>query len=247
MEEQGEHPGHCPICDKDVAFRKGRHWRDLQCPSCKSQSRNRALWLALNGAFPRWRELAIDEGSPGWDPVSQRLVRECARYTATQFRDDMTMGSIVEDAPLPCKRYRVENLERQGCADGSFDLVVTQDVFEHIFDPRAAIAETARTLLPGGGTVLTVPVVRKFAPSQRRARLAGGAVQHLLPAQYHGNPVSSGGALVTIDWGYDIAAILGEASGMQFAMQTFEDPDLGIRDEWNQLLIGRKALLPSLA
>ncbi len=39
---------------------------------------------------------------------------------------------------------------------------------------------------------MTVPVVRSFGRTERRARLTGNGVEHLLPEQYHGNPVGNG-------------------------------------------------------
>ena len=42
-------------------------------------------------------------------------------------------------------------------APGSFDAVVASDVLEHIEDDRAAAAEIARVLRPGGALVFTVP------------------------------------------------------------------------------------------
>ncbi len=38
---------------------------------------------------------------------------------------------------------------------------LTQDVFEHLFDPAAAFREIARTLQPGGAHVFTTLLVRK--------------------------------------------------------------------------------------
>ncbi len=42
-------------------------------------------------------------------------------------------------------------------ASGSFDLVVCQNVLEHIADDEAALAEMARVLAPGGRLALLVP------------------------------------------------------------------------------------------
>jgi len=43
--------------------------------------------------------------------------------------------------------------------DGSFDLVLTTQVLEHVADPSGVLAETARVLRPGGALHLTVPLV----------------------------------------------------------------------------------------
>jgi SAM-dependent methyltransferase len=42
-------------------------------------------------------------------------------------------------------------------ADGEFDVVIAAEVLEHIHDDRAAIAELARVLRPGGLLAVTVP------------------------------------------------------------------------------------------
>ncbi|MFC6791472.1 class I SAM-dependent methyltransferase [Methylobacterium komagatae] len=241
--------GHCSICEKDTTFemRRPSAWRSLTCMECASASRNRALWLAISRACPGWREKAVHEGSPGYDIVSRRLAAECKNYTASQYDTGRELGSIVTETRLPCGKYSVQDFEKQTFDDEVFDLVVTQDVFEHIFNPASAIAEIARTLKPGGLTIMSVPVIRAFQPSRRRARITGGRVEHILEPIYHGNPVSGDGSLVTIDWGLDIAAQLSAASGMYFVMQTFENMDLGIRDEVNQILVGRKSPLPDIS
>jgi len=45
-------------------------------------------------------------------------------------------------------------------------LHLTQDVFEHMFDPAAAFREIVRTLQPGGAHVFTTPLVRKSEPTR---------------------------------------------------------------------------------
>lgn len=199
----------------------------------------------LSKFIPDWREKAMHESSPGWDIVSHRLAAECKSYVASQYGLSVPFGTSVQ-THLPCKSYRSENLEQQTFADASFDIVVTQDVFEHIFWPHLAIKEIARTLKPGGATLMTVPIVRGAQPSRRRAALVDGKVSHLLPAQYHGNPVDSKGALVTVDWGYDIVSYLQYHSGLSFMMIQIDNIDLGIRATLNEVLIGFVGDLPSI-
>ena len=200
----------------------------------------------LSTYFPNWRQLALHESSPGWDPVSQRLARECKQYTASQYDVSVPFGTRVDARRMPCKQYLSENLEAQTFADQQFDLVVTQDVFEHIFHPDKAVREIARTLRDGGATIMTVPLIRKQRPSHRRASLAGGMITHHEEPEYHGNPLGKDGALVTIDWGYDICGYLQHHSGLSFLMVSIDNIDLGIRADLNEVLIGFKMPVPNL-
>jgi SAM-dependent methyltransferase len=200
----------------------------------------------LTTFFPQWRNLCIHESSPGWDRVTQRLATECTNYTATQYDQTMPFGSVVEAPRMIGGKYRNENLEAQTFATETFDLVITQDVFEHIFRPDLAISDIARTLKPGGATIMTVPIVRKTKPSRRRARLSGGYIEHLLPAEYHGNPLGVEGSLVVMDWGYDIAAYFQHHSGMSFLMLQVDNIDLGIRADLIEVLVGFKTLVPEV-
>ena len=44
-------------------------------------------------------------------------------------------------------------------ANSSFDWIVTNEVFEHVFNPDEFLAEIYRVLKPGGGLLMTVPFV----------------------------------------------------------------------------------------
>ena len=237
------HPGVCPICELDVDFvASGPYFRSsLRCSNCASAPRNRAFMHVLKTYFPDWRHSAIHESSPGRDLVSKRLAAECACYTATQYDITVPFGAVVGAPEMPCGRYQSENLERQTFSDECFNLVVMQDVFEHVFYPDRAIKEIARTLKSDGALVMTVPIVRKNLPSRRRAALHDGILENLLEAQFHGNPLSSDGSLVTIDWGYDIALYLQQNSGMHFMIVSIDDIDKGIRADLNEVLIGFKS------
>jgi SAM-dependent methyltransferase len=79
----------------------------------------------------------------------------------------------------PSGGYRSENLEKQTFPDEAFDLVVTQDVFEHIFDAPTAFLKNYRTLRSGGAHIFTTPLVNKGKPSERWASLSdAGIVYH---------------------------------------------------------------------
>jgi SAM-dependent methyltransferase len=186
--------------------------------------------------FPQWRTLSIHESSPMLGRgANLRLTKEAPAYVVSYYYPGIAPGTIVNG-------IRCENLEHLTFDNESFDLHVTQDVFEHLFDPAAACREIARTLRPGGAHVFTTPLVRKNEATRFCASLApDGSVIHLIePPEYHGNPISSEGSLVTVNWGYDITTFIFESSGLFTEIVFLDILEYGIRAEYIEVLIARK-------
>jgi SAM-dependent methyltransferase len=137
--------------------------------------------------------------------------------------------------------WRNEDLENLTFPDESFDLMVTQDVMEHIFNPGKAFYEIARTLKKGGAHIFTVPIVNKEQPSKLNAKKdENGNVIILGYPDYHGNPVDNQGSLVTMYWGYDICDYILKHSGLYTTIVYIDNLLLGIRAELIEVLISRK-------
>ena len=190
--------------------------------------------------FPQWRNLSIHESSPVLGRgANRRLSKEAPAYVASHYYAGVAPGKIVNG-------IRCENLEYLSFGDESFDLHLTQDVFEHLFDPAAACREIARTLRPGGAHIFTTPLVRKNEPTRFCASLApDGTVVHLVePPEYHGNPISAEGSLVTVHWGYDIADYIFKACGLFTQLVFIDNIELGIRAEYIEVLLTYKPLVP---
>src|SRR5438552_9789437 len=164
------------------------------------------MWT-IERFFPSWKTAIIHESSPVNRGASVRLARECPHYIGSQFYPAAPLGTTVNG-------FRCENLEALTFQDESIDLHVTQDVFEHIFDPEAAFREIARTLRPGGAHIFTVPLVEKERQTQRCAALVNGQIVHFREPEYHCNPVSAEGSLVTMRWGYDICHAIAKTTGL---------------------------------
>lgn len=230
---KGLHRGVCPICEGRTLFIKAGPWlRDQHyCARCFSIPRFRALVRVLEDRFPEWRGLAIHESSPA-GAASARIARGCARYVATQFFPDVERGQTRDG-------FRCEDLERQTFADGAFDIVVTQDVFEHVLDPARAFAEVARTLRPGGAHVFTVPWYH-WKPTLVRAHREGNDVIHDREPEYHGNPIDERGSLVVTEWGHDMLEFIAEASGMATTVERIADAEQGIDGEFLEVFVSRK-------
>lgn len=231
-----EHPGRCPICETEVTFTARRAWfRDhLKCPRCHSIPRERALMHVVDTFYPHWRELRIHEMAPIGRGASVKLG-EATGYEASQYFPSLPLG---ERTPPGWTNQDAEHLTY---ADDTFDLVVTQDVFEHIFDIDAAFLEIGRTLRPGGAHVFTTPLVNKAQPTECRASRAGdGTVRHHAEPEYHGNPVDPDGSLVTWHFGFDLAARVTERAGMPTVIFCHDRIDLGIRAEYIEVLMSLK-------
>lgn len=224
--------GICPICDGGAVFRSDTAWyRDgLKCESCHSIPRERALALVLSELRPQWRGLTIHESSPAKRGISLRLGKECKQYVPTQFFPGMPLGEVV-------RGFRNENLERLTFADSSFDIFVSLDVMEHVDEPESVFREAARTLRPGGLCLFTTPTYKQRVVTERRAKyLTDGTVDFLgNKPEYHGNPISDAGSLVTFHFGYDLPELIYAWSRLHSRVYRFHDRMHGIIGEFTEV------------
>lgn len=230
--------GYCPCCRSKTSFVSLNSWlRDnFKCANCGSIPRNRALIQVLQTYYPNWSNLTIHESSPSGGGASALIRQHCAHYTASQYYPMHPHGSIVGE-------FRNEDLERQTFADESFDVVITQDVMEHVYDPSSAFREIGRTLKPGGSHIFSVPLVNKHQPTQVWAtRNPDGSPNFLYEPDYHGNPVDPRGSPVTMRWGYDIVEYIKRECGLSTYIETIDDLNLGIRAEYIEILVTQKPL-----
>lgn len=199
--------------------------------------RERAVAMVLAALVPEWRSAAIHECSPSDRGVSIKLREEARDYTASHYFPEMPIGSTVQG-------FRNENLERQTFGDEVFDVVITLDVFEHLFDPAAATAEIYRTLKPGGVHICTFPISKGQAAAMvPRARLENdGSITYLAEPQFHGNPISGDGALVTVSYGYDIHQLLSEWAPFDVTVTRYADRRAGILGENTEVVVCRKRM-----
>ena len=162
--------------------------------------------------------------------IDPELIDACRRGSREAFR---ALFEMYQD-----KVYSIA-LRYAGNPAAAMD--ITQDVFEHLFDPAAAFREIARTLRPGGAHVFTTPLVRGSEPTQFCTSLApDGTFIHLTEPEYHGNPISSEGSLVTVNWGYDITNFIFETSGLFTEIVFLDILEYGIRAEYIEVLIARR-------
>ncbi len=134
---------------------------------------------------------------------------------------------------------RNEDLERLTFPDESFDLFITQDVFEHIFDVCIAFREIARVLRQGGAHVFTVPYWPDRSTRMRAIR-TGSDIEHLSKPIYHDDPIDPTGVLVVRDWGSDLTGIIKKACGLDTQIFAPNDRRKGLLGDFAQVFVTTK-------
>lgn len=232
--------GYCPICERETTFIATNSWyRDsLLCQTCKEGSapRERALAYILKRELPNWRNLVIHESSPAGRGISLQLKEQCSRYVGSTYFPDKPLGAMVGE-------WRNEDICRQTFVDASFDVVVSLDVAEHVFDPEAKFKEIYRTLKKGGLYIATFPIHKsQVVDCIPTAKLqSDGKILHLVEKpEYHGNPFSDQQSLVTISYGYEIHKKIAEWTPFSVEITRFFDQKFGIIGDYTEVVICRK-------
>ena len=228
--------GYCPCCEKDVCFESKSSWlRDnFFCNNCYSIPRERALMVVIEKYYPNWRNLDIHESSPGNRGASLKLKNNVLKYTASQYFPNQPLGSKVEN-------WLNQDLENQTFQNESFDLVITQDVMEHVYNPEKAFSEITRTLKKGGAHIFTVPLVNKHKKTEIWAtKGSNGEPIFTNTPEWHSNVVDPNGSPVTMHWGFDIVDFIEEKCGLKTVIEHIDNLDYGIRAELIEVLVSKK-------
>ncbi len=157
-------------------------------------------------------------------------ITDIYRWISTQYSnydiigseylgDDFAPGQIVDG-------IRHEDIHRLSFANSSIDLIVSNEVMEHVPWPRRAFREIARVLRPGGQALMTFPFTNR-SESVVRAELVDGSVVHRLEPVYHGNPLSAEGSLVFTDFGWDLMELMRVEGFRDAALEIYHSAPAG--------------------
>jgi glycosyltransferase involved in cell wall biosynthesis len=201
------------------------NWRErLECPRCRMNNRQRLMATLLRRAV---EELPADGMVYLMEQVTPIYQWAVASFGSHRIIGSEYLGAGCESGAEQ-NGLRHEDALALSFPDASICLIVSNDVFEHVRDPQAAFRESARVLCAGGTLLFSVP----FNPSTDRSiiRAVGnidGTVRQLLPAVYHGNPLSPHGSLVFTDFGWDMLEMVRESGFASARAELWLDPEMG--------------------
>jgi SAM-dependent methyltransferase len=103
------------------------------------------------------------------------VLRE--RFPGAQIvgADVSRVGLAISAETRPWAQYRtIDGVASIAEPDGSFDLITSVEVLEHVADVKATIAEMARLTAPGGTVVVTTPCANPWSVEWIAMKLTGG-------------------------------------------------------------------------
>ncbi len=158
-----------------------------------------------------------------------KIFTKAKNYTVSEYFDDVELGKYKDTV-------QCQNLEATTFESNSFDIIITEDVFEHIANPKTAFREVKRILKPNGLHIATIPVFWELDKSRTRAILKDGKVTDLLQKEYHGDPLRRDGILVYTDFGKDIiseyCSLTGPTELITSHRNHVEESIFGIYNNW---------------
>jgi hypothetical protein len=202
-------PAICQACDQAVGLLADQRHGDegrvnfrerLECPRCRLNTRQRFMAHLVRSALAERGEAAPriylhEQVTPFFAWARAALPGEVVG--SEYLGHDVAGGTVVDGV-------RHEDALALSFDDASVDVIISQDVLEHVPEIDPAIAEAARALRPGGRFFLSVPFHDGSDETVQRATVRDGEVVLLEAPQYHGNPVSAEGSLVFYDHGWDL-------------------------------------------
>lgn len=245
-------PGYCYLCRMDVTFNvtfeHSFEWQghltpnfreQLNCSRCGFNNRMRAAVQILDRLVARTRngEIYITEQiTPMFDLLKERR----SRVIGSEY-----LGTSIPYGSLSERGVRNESISKLTFESGRFAAIVSFDVLEHVPDYSKGFGECFRCLEPGGLLLFSVPFTG-LPSTTTRARLGtSGGIEHLLPPEYHGDPLKNEGCLCFYHFGWDMLDQL-RAAGFDGAEALFYYSErLGYLGKGEQMIfVARKRSSP---
>ena len=209
-------PCYCHVCGRwTVVAVRHANLRDTGvCIRCRSFNRQRQAAVVICQSFgtharsKSLREMArknphLRVYNTEASRAIHRSLSSLPGYVCSEY-----MGSDVQGGTM-MNGVRHEDLQALTFADETLDLVISEDVLEHVPDPYRAHAEVFRVLRPGGRHVFTVPFHPTELNDDVRADLdAEGRPRLLKKPIYHRDPVRPEGSLVFTIFGLEMLVSL---------------------------------------
>jgi len=220
---------YCAACGKDVVMiyhglKEGQFRlknglagfrEEFFCPVCGGQGRIRYVSSRVKKEYKRGMKVYMYEyKAPGYRAVSKFVSPKDlvgSEYFGAEYRSGEYINGILH-----------EDAAALSFEDESFDIMVSLDVFEHIYFYEKALREVWRVLKPGGKLLLTIPMSVNRDYTEDRAKIVNGETILLKEPIYHGGGTETEyGLLEYTTFGWDILNVMKSVGFSKVLIRTY--------------------------
>ncbi len=217
--------GKCELCGMKVKFlfnnRYGGGTEGVLCSKCGQNMRLRYIFSQIKNIYRLGQKVYISEYRSKFFTLLKSFI---PNIHGSEYDPEHRFPSVPH-----------QDSEHLSFKDNEFDLYISNDVFEHVYNYKAAFKEAHRILKDTGTLLFHVPFHAAEKNTIIRAKIdENGGHNHILPPVYHGDPLSSHGILCVNDFGWDILTDLRDAG--------FNDACITMSRNFNAGFLGRDCL-----
>ena len=155
----------CPLCGPTVYLAFSPNPFMVRCLKCRANVTNLAIAAAVRQSIPDISQVSAYEMST-YGATYEFLKGNCRLLQCSEYFPDAKPGEFIHGV-------RNEDVQQLSFPHESFDLITSNQVFEHVPDTGKALGECRRVLKTGGLLVFTVPLY-DTAKTEQVATIAGG-------------------------------------------------------------------------
>jgi SAM-dependent methyltransferase len=202
--------GSCPLCGKSLFLAFATNPFLVRCLKCGANATNLSIAEAVRQNVPELKSKRAYEMST-YGSTYGFLKRHCLRLESSEYFPGAKPGEHVNG-------IRNEDAQELSFGDCAFDLVTSNQVFEHVPDILKCLQECKRVLKPGGMLLFTVPLY-ETPETVQVAELEDGKIHWLTVPEFHSSR-TTGPNSVPVFWRFSVNDVVQKVARAQFARVT---------------------------
>ena len=178
---------YCPFCGKSLFVSLAPSPFMTRCMGCKANVTNLSLIPLISKHFGTGMKDAVAYELSTYGKTLDFLKANFCKVQTSEYFPDLKLGEIYNG-------IMNQDVMQLTFEDSVFDLVTSNQVFEHVPNDLRGFSECRRVLKPGGAFIFTIPLY-DIPTTTMIAHVKDGEIEWLAEPDYHdsrlGGPKSS--------------------------------------------------------